>query len=296
MMQIPVPDSFCYSRYNGAMNRIYDLHTHSTASDGTLTPAELVRRAAQSGIQVLALTDHDTTQGVAEAAVEAQLRGIILVPGVEISVTWAGCNIHVVGLGIDHNCPLLCERLESMRQYRIWRAQEIGRRLQQKGISGAFEGARMLAGSGLIARPHFARFLIAQGVAPDMRTVFKHYLVRGKPGYVPSRWATLEDAVSWIKAAGGQAVIAHPARYALTRTKLRKLLEQFVAAGGEGLEVVCGAINRDEAQSMAYHARAFGLSASIGSDYHGPETSWSELGRLPELPAESVPIWKGWTN
>jgi len=278
------------------MSNIYDLHTHSTASDGTLTPTQLVQYAAQSGIRVLALTDHDTTKGIAEAATEADLQGICLVPGVEISVTWNGRGIHIVGLGIEPDSPLLCERLESICEYRLWRAQEIGRRLEQKGISGAFAGASALAGGGLIARPHFARYLIEQGIAPDMRTVFKHYLVRGKPGYVASRWATLEDAVGWIKAANGQAVIAHPARYSLTRTKLRGLLEQFVAAGGDGLEVVCGTCNSDEMRNLAFQAQAFGLSASIGSDYHGPETGWAALGRLPELPRDSRPIWADWRN
>jgi len=274
----------------------YDLHTHSTASDGTLEPEELVQRAAQSNIQVLALTDHDTTAGVAAAAKEAKLQGIGFVPGVEISATWSGGGIHIVGLGIDPDCALLREGLDSMREYRLWRAREIGRRLDESGISGAFEGARRLAGGEVIARPHFARYLIGQGVAPDMRTVFKRYLVRGKPGYVPSRWASLEDAVAWIREAGGQAVIAHPARYSLTRTKLRKLLSEFIATGGEGLEVVSSSHNRDETRIMALHARDMGMSASMGSDYHGPENPWVELGRLPELPVGSVPIWRDWKD
>jgi len=274
----------------------YDLHTHSTASDGTLEPAELVRRAALSDVRVLALTDHDTTAGVAEAAREAQSLGIGFVPGVEISATWGSTGIHIVGLGVDPECALLREGLDSMREYRLWRAREIGRKLDASGISGAFEGARKFAGGGLIARPHFARYLITQGIAPDMRTVFKRYLVRGKPGYVASRWASVEDAVGWIKAAGGQAVIAHPARYSLTRTKLRRLLGEFVSAGGEGLEVVSGAHSRDEARTMAFHALDFGLLASMGSDYHGPENPWSDLGRLPDLPADAVPIWRDWRD
>lgn len=274
----------------------YDLHTHSTASDGTLEPAQLVRHAAESDIRMLALTDHDTTAGVAAAAREAKKLGIAFVPGVEISVTWGSNGIHILGLGIDPECTLLQQGLESLRDYRLWRAREIGRRLDERGIPGAYEGALRLAGQGLIARPHFARYLITRGMAPDMRTVFRRYLVRGKPGYVPSRWANLEDAVSWIRAAGGQAVIAHPARYPLTRTRLRKLLGEFVAAGGAGLEVVSGAHNRDEIRTMAFHAHDFGLSASLGSDYHGPENPWLDLGRLPELPAGSTPIWKDWRD
>lgn len=277
------------------MNVKYDLHTHSTASDGTLAPAELVRRAARSAIHVLALTDHDTTAGLAEAAREAHIQGIGFVPGVEISATWGSNGVHIVGLGVDPECTVLREGLNSIREYRLWRAREIGSKLADNGISGAFEGARRLAGGGLIARPHFARYLIEQGIAPDMRTVFKRYLVRGKPGYVASRWASLNDAVAWIRAAGGQAVIAHPARYSLTRTKLRKLLGDFVTAGGEGLEVVSGAHNLDETRTMAFHARDFGLSASIGSDYHGPENTWTDLGRLPDLPAGPAPIWSNWT-
>jgi len=278
------------------MHLKYDLHTHSTASDGTLAPAELVRRAVQFDIQVLALTDHDTIAGVADAAREAQIQGIGFVPGVEISATWSGCGVHIVGLGVDPDCAILNQGLDSMRAYRLWRAREIGRRLDSHGISGAYEGASELASGGLIARPHFARYLIAQGIAPDMRTVFKRYLVRGKPGYVPSRWASLNDAIGWIRAAGGQAIIAHPARYTLTRTKLRKLLNEFLAAGGEGMEVVSGAHSRDETEAMAFHARDMGLAASMGSDFHDPENSWSDLGRLPDLPAGSVPIWKDWTN
>lgn len=186
------------------MNVGYDLHTHSTASDGTLEPAQLVRHAAESDIRMLALTDHDTTAGVAEAAREAKKLGIAFVPGVEISVTWGSNGIHILGLGIDPECTLLQQGLESLRDYRLWRAREIGRRLDERGIPGAYEGALRLAGQGLIARPHFARYLITRGMAPDMRTVFRRYLVRGKPGYVPSRWANLEDAVSWIRAAGGR--------------------------------------------------------------------------------------------
>ena len=276
------------------MSTIYDLHTHSTASDGTLTPAELVRHAVHSGVNALALTDHDTTEGIPEAADEAVRHGLVLVPGVEISVTWCGLTVHLVGLGVDPGCEELQAGLHRLREFRSWRAEEIGHRLEKSGIPGACQGARALAEGGLIARTHFARFLVNQGHAPDMRRVFQRFLVRGKPGHVTGRWAELSEAVEWIRVSGGQAVIAHPARYALTRSKLRRLLAEFVEAGGMGLEVVSGSHSRDDTFKMAKHAADFDLLASAGSDYHGPENPWVGLGRLPGLPPGVRPVWQGW--
>ncbi len=276
------------------MSLRYDLHSHSLASDGTLSPTRLVERAGGAGIDVLALTDHDTLEGVGEAVCAASRIGIRLIPGVEVSVSWGPQVIHVVGLGVDPEDKQLQEGLEGLREFRVWRAEEIGRRLEKAGIPHGFAGAKARSNGRLIGRTHFARFLVDEGYEPNVRKVFKHYLVRGKPGYVPGQWTRLEDAVAWILGAGGQAVIAHPARYPLNRGRLRRLLGEFVEAGGVGLEVVSGSHSRDDVFKMAAHARDLGLLASAGSDYHGPEDPWIELGRLPELPDGCIPVWRDW--
>jgi predicted metal-dependent phosphoesterase TrpH len=271
-----------------------DLHTHSTASDGTLTPTQLAERAAAAGVDLLALTDHDTLAGLAEAKAAAAGVGIALVPGAELSVTWAGRTIHVLGLNLDTDSGPLNAGLARVLAYRDWRAEEIGRRLGRHGIADAFAGARALAGGTLVGRTHFARLLVQRGLADSERSVFKHFLVQGKPGHVPGEWATLEEALGWIHAAGGQAVIAHPARYGLTRTKVRTLLGAFRELGGSALEVVSGSHSKDEAYVFARHAREHALLASAGSDYHGPENPWLDLGRLPPLPPGCDPIWADW--
>ncbi len=277
------------------MGSPYDLHTHSTASDGTLTPTELVARAAQVGIQVLALTDHDTLNGIAEAQAAAAERGLNLIPGVEISVTWSGRTIHILGLGLDPSTPALNAGLLGVREYRNWRAKEIGLRLAAKSIEGAYAGALALAADErFVGRTHFARFLVQQGYAATVREVFKRYLVKGKPGHVTGDWASLEAALGWIREAGGQAVIAHPARYSLTGFKMRHLIGEFRELGGVGIEVISGSHSRDEACVYAQRARDFSLLASAGSDYHGPEHPYMELGRLPNLPPSCAPIWVDW--
>ncbi|MCI0508230.1 MAG: PHP domain-containing protein [Gammaproteobacteria bacterium] len=278
------------------MPLIYDLHAHSIVSDGSLTPAELVARAKLMGVDVLALTDHDATDGLAEAGQAATEQGIILVPGVEVSVTWNGATIHIIGLGIDPQCAALQEGLKKLREFRKWRAGEIARRLSAKGIDGALEGAEKFATGALISRTHFARFLVENGYARDIRDVFKRYLVHNKPGYVPGQWATLEEAVSWINAAGGQAVVAHPGRYRLTASKLRQLLAEFKACGGAGLEVVSSAHSQSDCLTMARYSAQFDFLASRGSDYHGPEHIWVELGKIPPLPVECQPIWHNWQS
>jgi len=276
------------------MSLRYDLHTHTTASDGTLAPAKLVERAAANGVDVLAVTDHDTLDGLAAADTAADAAGLTLVPGVEVSVSWGGRTIHVIGLGIDRNDEDLRAGLASLTAYRRWRAEEIGRRFAESGIEGALEGAQGFSDGRMIGRTHFARFLVRRGHASSVRDVFKHYLVRGKPGHVTGDWASLEEAVGWICGAGGQAVIAHPARYRFSATKLRRLIGLFKEHGGVGIEVVSGSHNRDECLVIARHARENGMLASAGSDYHGPENPWVELGRLPPLPAECMPIWIDW--
>jgi len=276
-----------------------DLHTHSTASDGTLIPTDLIDCAAAAGVKVLALTDHDTTDGLEEAVAAAGRRGIWLIPGVEISVTWGGRTIHVLGLRVDPDHPELGRGLGSLLEFRRWRAEEIGRRLAKVGIEGAYAGAKSLSNGRLVGRTHFARFLVQRRLAADERAVFKHFLVNGKPGHVPGDWATLESAVGWIRGAGGQAVLAHPARYKLTRTRLLRLLGELRELGGEGLEVVSGSHSRDDIFNFAQHAREQRLLASAGSDFHGPQLSisahpWVGLGRLPALPDGCTPIWSDW--
>lgn len=282
------------------MSSVPDLHTHSTASDGTLSPTDLVQRAAAAGVPLLALTDHDTTEGVAEAAAAAAGLGLGLVPGVEISVTWAGRTVHIIGLGVDGEQPGLKQGLARIRESRDWRAEEMGRRLAKAGIDGACDGARVFANGGLIGRTHFARFLVERQAARTEREAFKRYLGDGRPGYVPGEWATLEEAVTWIRDGGGRAVIAHPARYKLTRTRLLQFIGAFRDLGGVGIEVVCGSHSRDDAFNFARHAREQGLLASAGSDFHGPqlalhEHAWMDLGRLPPLPDGCTPIWHDWT-
>ena len=272
----------------------FDLHAHSTASDGTLSPAQLMQRAHAAGVEVMALTDHDTLEGLPEAAAEARELGLGFVPGVEVSVSWQAITVHIVGLGVAWDSEVLGRGLAGLREFRDWRAEEMGRRLAKTGIEGAYEGARELSNGRLISRTHFARFLVKSRHAPDVRAVFRKFLVNGKPGFVSGQWAELEDAVRWIRLAGGQAVIAHPARYPLTRGKLRRLISEFSEVGGAALEVVSGSHSRDDYFTMARHARDFGLLASAGSDYHGPEHPWIELGRLPDLPDGCNPIWKEW--
>ena len=271
-----------------------DLHSHTTASDGTLAPSALISRAWTAGVGMLAVTDHDTTEGLTEAQQEADRVGLTLIPGVEISVTWGGRTVHVVGLSIDPDALELQRGLARLRQFRDWRAEEIAHRLRKAGIEGAFEGARALSNGRLISRTHFARFLVQTGRVRSEREVFLRYLVNGKPGHVPGQWADIGEAVSWIRDAGGRAAIAHPARYAFTRSKLLRLIGEFKEAGGEGLEVVSGSHSRDETLTMARHARESGLLASAGSDYHGPENPYVDLGRLPRLPDSCRPVWYDW--
>src|SRR5581483_3012902 len=222
------------------MSPRFDFHTHTLHSDGTLAPAQLVARAHERGVEVLAVTDHDVTDGLAEAGSAAQALGMRFVPGVEISVTWGGQTIHVVGLGFDSAHAPLQQGLARLREFRRWRAREIDRRLERKNISGAYEHVVASARGAILSRTHFAQFLVERGYARSASEAFRHYLKRGRPGHVAGKWATLEEAVGWIKAAGGIAVIAHPARYALSSGKLKRLIEDFKACGGEAIEVISG--------------------------------------------------------
>lgn len=285
--------AFCAFRYTSPpMNTCYDLHCHSTASDGSLSPTALIERACQMGVDVLALTDHDATHGLAEAATAAKTQTLDLVTGIEVSVTWGSQTIHIVGLFIDPENAELQQGLERLQEFRRWRAREIAVRLEKKRVAGAYEGAQEFCGGQIMSRTHFAHYLVKAGYAPDIRTVFKKYLVRGKPGYVPGNWAGLEEALSWIHNAGGVAVIAHPARYQISATKLRELLKEFKEYGGLGIEVVSGSHSRDNILHMSSLAAKFELHASSGSDFHGPSNVYTELGRLSAVPEANTPIWK----
>ncbi len=274
----------------------FDLHTHSTASDGSLSPEALVARAKQQGVTHLALTDHDGTEGIRLAMAEAQLQDVVLIPGVEISVSWNGATVHIVGLQIDIDNEVLQQGLSALRDYRRQRAIDIATRLDKAGIHGAYEGASQYASETMLGRVHFARFLVEKGYAKDMKDVFKRFLVRNKPGYVTGHWASLEDTVNWITGAGGQAVIAHPARYKMTATKRRKLVAEFKALGGSGIEVASGAQHPEEVRTMARLATEFDLLASAGSDFHSPDNSYTELGKMTVLPPNVTPIWSTWVN
>ena len=271
-----------------------DLHCHSNVSDGVLAPAELVRRAAAQGVDVLALTDHDQLAGLQEARSAARESGIAFVDGVEISVTWRGTTIHVVGLCIDPAHAALGAALETVRSGRIERARQMARELAAVGIEGSLEGAmRYAENPRMIGRTHFARFLAESGTVRNAKAAFQHYLVPGKPGYVPQQWAALAEAVAWIRSAGGQAVLAHPGRYGLASSALDALLGEFRDLDGEAIEVVTGSHSPEQYRQFAALVTRFGFAASRGSDFHGPSEG-AELGSLPPLDPQLRAVWGGW--
>jgi hypothetical protein len=270
-----------------------DLHCHSIVSDGTLAPEALAKRAKDRGVELWSLTDHDEVGGQHRARDAALALGLAYVTGVEISVSFAGTTVHVVGLGIDPDDEELRQGLKATRGGRAERALEMARSLAAAGIPGAFEGAlRYVGNPDLISRTHFARHLVEARVCADTQEVFRKYLVEGKPGFVPHRWATLRDAVRWITGAGGVAVVAHPARYRFTANEEYALFSEFKAHGGRGVEVVTGSHTAIEAARYAEAAVEFGLLASRGSDFHSPDESHTDLGTLPPLPAHVRPVWE----
>lgn len=272
-----------------------DLHAHSTRSDGLLSPAALTARAAARGVKIFALTDHDDVGGLAEARACARSAGITLINGVEISVTWAGQTLHVVGLGVDPDNAVLTSGLARLRAGRAHRAQTIASALARAGIDGSLEGARRyVTNPELVGRTHFARYLVERGLARDVNAVFRRFLAADKPGYVPHRWAGLDEALGWIKASGGFAVLAHPGRYKLTDLQRDALFDEFKQAGGAALEVVSGSHTPDQYVRYARYAQRFGLFASVGSDFHGPGEGYRDLGALPSLPHGCVPVWSTW--
>lgn len=273
----------------------YDLHSHSTHSDGLLAPAAVVERAVARGVDFLALTDHDDTSGLPEAIAAAAGTGMTLVPGAELSVSWESHTIHVIALQIDPSNAVLEAGLATIRSGRDSRARLMAQSLAAAGIKGAYEGARRYVTSErLISRTHFARFLVESGHVRETKDAFKRYLTPGKPGYVKHEWASLPDAVGWIHAAGGQAVVAHPGRYKVSPTGMRRFLGEFRDAGGDGVEVLSSSHTTAQYAEYAAYARTFGLLASCGSDYHGPGESWLDLGDLPAMPAGVTPVWTRW--
>ncbi len=269
-----------------------DLQCHSVVSDGTLPPEALAARARANGVDLWALTDHDEVGGQQRALAAAQAQGLRYLTGTEISVSFAGKTVHIVGLGFDADNATLRQGLERTRGGRGERAREMSDGLAKVGIRDAYEGALKFVGNPeLISRTHFARFLVETGVCKDTNEVFRKYLTEGKPGFVPHRWASLRDAVTWITDAGGVAIIAHPARYGFTPNEEYALFTEFLAHGGRGVEVVTGSHSSQEAVTYAGMAREFGLAASRGSDFHSPDESRIDLGTLPSLPAELTPVW-----
>lgn len=276
----------------------FDFHCHSNISDGTLTPTELVQRAAGRGVKAMALTDHDDVDGLDEARAVAKELGIAFVNGVEVSVTWRSHTLHIVGLGIDPSYPPLVEGLSTVRSGRGMRAQKMSDELAKAGVGGVLAGAYKFASNrNMIGRTHFARYLVESGHCKDVKSVFNRYLAKGKPGYVPHQWAALADAISWITGAGGIAVIAHPGRYmvgkhSMGKKTMQELLAEFVTLGGRAVEVVTGSHTQEQYAEFARYAEQFQLLASCGSDFHGPQESYRDLGRLPDLPMSCKPVWE----
>ncbi len=269
-----------------------DLHCHSVVSDGTLTPELLAERAKKNGVELWALTDHDEIGGQHRAAAAAKAQGMKYVTGTEISVTFIGVTVHIVGLGFNPDDAGMKAGLIKTRGGRRERAMEMSDGLEKVGIKGAFEGALKFVGNpDLISRTHFGRFLVETGVCKDTNEVFRKYLTEGKPGYVEHRWASLKDAVSWITQAGGIAVIAHPARYKFSANEEFALFSEFKAHGGQAVEVVTGSHTAAEYVTYAAVAQEFGLAASRGSDFHDPAESHTDLGTLPYLPGNLMPVW-----
>ncbi len=271
---------------------MFDLHCHSLASDGALRPAELVARAAANGVTTLSITDHDTAAAYdAEIPPNPTLR---IVPGIEFSALWRKRTIHVVGLAIDPRSVSLGDGIRQQRNARLERAGRIAERLRRSGIEDALEGATRIAAGAAPGRVHFAKHLVESGRVGSLRQAFRKYLGDGKTGDVANNWASLETAIGWIRGAGGIAILAHPARYRLTATRLKILVGDFVEAGGEALEVICGNQGLDVTRGLERLCLEYGLLASCGSDFHQPGRPWAELGRFPPLPRTLTPVWQQW--
>ena len=274
------------------MTTNYDLHCHSTASDGSLAPAEVIKRAWQMGVTSLALTDHDTINGQAEAAIAAITHDINFIPGIELSTTWENKCFHIVGLNIDPEHAALTTGIKSLQTLRAERAKKIALKLEKKRIPNAYEAVLKAANGGMITRAHYANFLVSQNYVSTQQQAFDRYLGAGKPAFVATVWADLIDAVDWINQSGGVAVVAHPLRYRMTASWMKRFLSFFKDIGGQGIEVVTGRSTSDEIRRTQIYASQYDLAASIGSDFHTPENKWVELGRLAPLPENIKPVWE----
>lgn len=272
-----------------------DLHCHSTISDGVLCPADVAARAKQNGVDVWALTDHDEIRGIPQARSAALDLGMKFISGLEISVTWAGRTIHIVGLNVDETNEELINGLAETRSGRQFRAESMAADLAKAGIPNVYQGALKYVGNpDLISRSHFARYLVEIGICEDIHAVFKNYLTEGKPGFVPHRWATLAEAVGWIRRSGGVAVIAHPGRYDLSPVAFDALFREFKAFGGTSIEVVTGSHTPDQFAEYAKVAKRYGFAGSRGSDFHSPDDKSADLGSLPPLAKGLTPVWADW--
>ncbi|MCW8334361.1 RNase RNM [Vibrio paucivorans] len=272
-----------------------DLHSHTTASDGRLSPSELIDRALSFDIEVLAITDHDTVDAlpIAHQYIDDNELPIKLINGIEFSTVWQNKDIHIVGLNIDPKSKALSELIEQQKEHRHSRAELIAHRLQKATREGVLEEVKLIAGDAPITRAHFAKWLVDNGYAKTMQQVFKKYLTRNNPGYVPPNWCSMADAANAIHSAGGQAVLAHPGRYDLTAKWVKRLLAAFVEAGGDGMEVAQPQQAQQERRNLSDYAIQYKLLASQGSDFHYP-SPWMELGRNLWLPSGVEPVWKDW--
>ncbi len=268
---------------------IFDLHSHTNYSDGVLTPCELISRAIEKGVDVLAITDHDTIDAYRKIPmIHDRLK---LVPGIELSTQWGSAGIHVLGLNVDLESDAIKTAARIQSETRLVRARRISENLEKKGIEDAFSEAKKLSVGGYIGRPHFAQYLINIGKADSMHTAFKKYMGDGKAGDVKKHWAELPQIIQWIRDANGIAVLAHPLKYKLTRTRLKRLLDSFVEAGGQGMEVVSGQQLPYQTKDMAQLCEQKSLLASCGSDFHMPGKRWAELGLIAPLPGNVIPVW-----
>lgn len=277
----------------------HDLHNHSHFSDGECSPDALMAYAKNQGVELMALTDHDTVAGIFDARVAARKYQLDFIAGIEISAQWEGHDLHILGLNINENDAYLQEQLAQQNQRRISRAKQIANQLRQQGIKEPYEGALALAGSAVLTRPHFAKYLVNQGYVQDMKQAFKRYLTKGAPAYVPTSWPTLQQSIEWINSAGGSAVLAHPKRYKLTNGRLRKCIAAFKACGGEGLEIVTFSHKLGDIEHLTQLALQFDLLASQGGDFHGPGYGHTynrkDLQTYLKIPAKLTPIWHNWS-
>lgn len=267
-----------------------DLHSHTTFSDGVLSPNALVQRASNNGVGVLAITDHDTVDAISDSLLSGNT--IRLIAGIEFSTQWENTGVHVLGLNINHRSDAVSEGVRQQTAARLVRARKIAEKLEKKGVPDSFEGASAISAGHYIGRPHFARFLVDSGRVKNMREAFKKYLGDGKAGDIKKTWADLPQVIQWIRDANGIAVLAHPLKYKMTRTRLKRLLECFTRDGGQGMEVVSGKQIPQHTAAMAELCETYGLLASCGSDFHAPDTVWSEVGGFAPLPGHLTPVWE----